>query len=290
MISKIMYNLYSNPQYPENSKDNIKRGYENNHYRIHLAGNALITTLFLSLILTYIVLLPVNALSNDLANYNSSLNAQDVTFEEYDTDEDTDEVSDPLEGFNRAMFTFNDRLYFWVIKPVAKSYSSIVPHVIRKGINNFFHNLNYPMRLLGSILQLKTQKAAMETFKFFTNTVFGLGGLIDYSFEFDEFNIDGEDTGQALAYYGMGNGAYIIWPFLGPMTFRDTIGFCFDYALQPVSYVTPLYMSFGVRSFDVINKTSLELGDYEALKEGSLDPYIAFKDAYIQYRNSRIKR
>lgn len=258
-----------------------------NYQGVNMKGNAII--LFL-LIITCITLFPVKAISNELTDYYSPSSAQDITFEEYDVEEDTDEVSDPLEGFNRAMFTFNDRLYFWAIRPVAKSYSNIVPHAMRKGINNFFHNLNYPMRLVGSILQLKFQKAAMETFKFLTNTVFGLGGLIDYSFEFDELNIDEEDTGQALAYYRMGNGAYIVWPFLGPMTFRDTIGFCFDYVLQPVSYVTPLYMSFGARSFEVINKTSLELGDYEALKEGSLDPYIALRDAYIQYRNSKIKK
>lgn len=210
-------------------------------------------------------------------------------FEEYEVDQ-VEQISDPLEGFNRAVFTFNDRVYFWVLKPVSVGYGKVVPEIVRQGVKNFFYNLNYPMRFVGAVTQLKAKKAAMETFRFLTNTVFGLGGLIDYSGVFSDFQVSEEDSGQALGFYGVGNGIYIVWPFLGPMSLRDTLGFSIDYFLQPVSYINPIYLSFGVRSYEVVNKTSFEIGDYEAIKKSSLDPYIAIRDAYLQYRASQISK
>ncbi len=214
---------------------------------------------------------------------------EDLFSDEF-SDEETEEISDPLEGFNRAMFTFNDKVYFWALKPVATQYKRVVPELMRRGIRNFFVNLNYPMRLFASITQLKIKKAAMETFKFLTNSTLGLAGFIDYSGIFPELDVPPEDSGQTLGYYGIGHGIYIVWPLLGPMSLRDSFGFSADYFLQPVSYVEPFYLSFGIRSYDVMNSTSLKLGEYETIKKSSLDPYIAIRDAYLQQRASQIKK
>ena len=226
----------------------------------------------------------------DEVSHNATSGVDELDdFDEYD-EEELETIQDPFEGFNRAMFTFNDKVYFWALKPVAKAYKKVVPQLARRGIRNFFDNLNYPMRFFGAITQLKVKKAVMETFKFLTNSTLGMGGFIDYSSVFPEFEISEEDTGQTLGYYGIGHGPYIVWPLLGPMSLRDSFGFSLDYFLQPVSYVEPFYLSFGIRSYDVMNRTSLKLGEYETIKESSLDPYIAIRDAYIQHRAEQIKK
>ena len=210
-------------------------------------------------------------------------------FDEYSEGE-MESIQDPLEGFNRAMFTFNDRVYFWALKPVARGYKKVTPQLARRGVRNFFHNLNYPMRFVGAVLQFKVKKAMMETFRFLTNSTLGIAGFVDYSGVFPEFDVPGEDMGQTLGYYGMGHGLYIVWPLLGPMSLGDSFGFSVDYFLQPVTYVNPIYLSFGVRSYDVINDTSLKLGEYETIRNSSLDPYIAIRDAYMQQRAEQIKK
>jgi len=204
--------------------------------------------------------------------------------------ENEEAVSDPLEGFNRAVFKFNDRFYFWILKPVAKVYGHIVPGFMRRGVRNFFYNLNYPDRVISCLFQLKLDRAAIETLRFMVNTTLGIGGFINCAGLFDRLKAPEEDMGQVLAKYGMGHGIYIVWPFFGPMSFRDSIGFTVDYFLQPISYIRPFYNSIGVRSYDIMNDTSLEIGEYEALKESSLDPYVAVRDAYIQHRASQVKK
>ncbi len=217
--------------------------------------------------------------------------------ENYDYDEDYDDygddeeslVKDPLEGFNRAMFTFNDRLYFDVLKPVARGYRFVTPKKIRTGIRNFFYNIVYPVRLVNDLLQGKFKRAGKETCRFVVNTSVGLLGFMTPSKDYAWLNPPSEDTGQTLATWGLGDGFYIVWPLLGPSTVRDSFGFLGDYALQPDSYVKPLGLSFGLRGFEIVNKTSLTLGDYEALKESAFDPYVAVRNAYIQNRRQAIR-
>jgi phospholipid-binding lipoprotein MlaA len=101
--------------------------------------------------------------------------------------------------------------------------------------------------------------------------------------------IQDTDLGLVLASYGVGHGFYIVWPILGPSSPRDTINIIGENFLYPVSYITPWYAWLGVRSYQEVNSTSLKIGDYESLKDAAIDPYIAFRDAYIQYRLKKIK-
>lgn len=194
---------------------------------------------------------------------------------------------DPIEGWNRAMFTFNDKLYFWALKPVAQGYSFVLPERPRLWVHNFFHNLMFPVRFTSLMFQAKFDAAAVETSRFIGNTAFGLGGLADITSDSKPFRpipSTDQDLGLTFGYWGMDNGFYVVWPFLGPSTGRDTLGYVGDYFLTPTSYLRPWYWSLGAKSYDKLNEVSLRIGDYEALKDASVDPYEAVRDAYLRLR------
>jgi phospholipid-binding lipoprotein MlaA len=199
-------------------------------------------------------------------------------------------VSDPLEKWNRLVFTFNDRLYFWVMKPAAKGYNAVVPEAARTSVSNFFKNLTTPVRFVNALLQGKIQSAGIELARFGINTTYGLAGLLDTAKK--HFNLESQekDTGLTLGFYGIGEGIYIIWPFLGPSSLRDTIGTVGDGFLSPVNYINPVEDAVAGDAYEYFNDVSLHIGEYEDLKESAIDPYIAVKDSYVQHRRYLIKK
>lgn len=201
-------------------------------------------------------------------------------------------VPDPLIKFNRAMFAVNDRLYFWCLKPVAKGYKKVTPVFFRKGVMNFFHNLGTPVRLVGSILQGKFKGASSELGRFVVNTTVGVGGVWDPADRFLGMKPSEEDFGQTLGSYNIDNGCYIVWPFMGPSTLRDTVGKAGDFFLNPLYYLTPDVMpnelAWGLTGLDVINETSYRIGDYETIKSTYMDPYVMIRDLYITHRKKKI--
>jgi phospholipid-binding lipoprotein MlaA len=200
------------------------------------------------------------------------------------------EIADPLEPFNRAMHQFNDKLYFWALKPIAQGYKAVVPEPARISVKNFFANLGFPARFLSCVLQADLSRAATETGRFTINTIWGIGGLMDPS-SGKELDLQMQDTdlGQTLGVWGVGQGFYIVWPVFGPSSPRDSVTIAGDYFLYPVSYISPWYAGVGVKAYEEINATSLRIGDYEALKDAAIDPYVAFRDAYAQYRFKKVK-
>ncbi|HEX2770325.1 MAG TPA: VacJ family lipoprotein [Geobacteraceae bacterium] len=212
--------------------------------------------------------------------------------EEAEAEEAVEEASiaDPIEPWNRAMFQFNDKLYFWALKPVARGYNAVVPEPARISVRSFFRNVAMPVRFVNSLFQGKFKAAGSELARFGINTTIGLVGFFDVAKSRFDLDAQNEDLGQTLGYYGMGGMMYIVWPFIGPSNVRDTIGFAGDTFLDPVSYIDPFEAAFGVNAYGQINKTSLELGTYEDMVESALEPYIAVRDAYIQYRNGLIKK
>jgi phospholipid-binding lipoprotein MlaA len=196
-------------------------------------------------------------------------------------------MPDPIEPVNRIFFTFNDRFYFWVMKPASKVYNTVVPEWGRIRVRNVFHNLAMPIRFVSSLLQLKMRSATFELGSFMVNSTWGLGGMFEIVKKPPDIHTD-EDLGLAFGHYGAGEGFYIVWPFIGPSCLRDTVGLAGDSFLYPVNYVTPLGDLIAVRGYEQLNKTSLRIGEYEDLKESALDPYIAVRDAYKQHRRSRI--
>ncbi len=198
-------------------------------------------------------------------------------------------VSDPLYYFNYAMYSFNDILYVVVLNPLASSYKALTPSLFRKGVNNFFHNLLFPVRFVNNLLQGQIKDAGTEVGIFLINSTIGVLGFGQVAQ--NEFGLKtcDEDLGQTFGSYSIGNGFYLVLPVLGPSTLRDTVGLAGDYFLTPVNYVEPWELSLGISSYDTINSLSFHLGDYEALKAAAIDPYVAIRNAYIQNREKKIK-
>lgn len=220
----------------------------------------------------------------------SATDNEDLDYADDALSEERVEIADPLEPFNRAMHQFNDKLYFWALKPVAQGYNMVVPEVARVSVKNFFSNLRFPARFVSCLLQADFGGAAAEFGRFTINTIWGIGGLLDPSSN-KELDIQKQDTdlGQTLGVYGVGQGFYIVWPILGPSSPRDSVDVVGDYFLYPVSYINPWYAWLGVRGYEEVNGTSLRIGDYESLKDAAIDPYIALRDAYVQYRLKKVK-
>jgi phospholipid-binding lipoprotein MlaA len=198
-------------------------------------------------------------------------------------------VADPLAFWNLVMFHFNDKFYFWVLKPVARGYRAAVPSMVRVGVKNFFTNLSTPIRLVNCILQWKWQAANAEFARFMLNSTVGVLGFGNPAGKYPKLNLNEEDLGQTLGAYGIGNGFYLVLPFLGPSTLRDSVGLVGDLYLNPVSYVEPTEAAVGITSYKIVNETSFQIGDYESLKKAAINPYDALRDAYIQHRKSKVK-
>ncbi len=196
---------------------------------------------------------------------------------------------DPLEPMNRAFFAFNDAAYFWVFKPVGEGYSFVMPEVLRVSFRNFFTNLSMPIRLVSSLLQGKIESVGMILVRFVVNSSAGFLGFQDVAKQALDYPIQDEDLGQVMAFYGIGPGFYLNLPLLGASTLRDTVGWVGGLYLNPLDYIIEdWWPNIGARTFYMVNNTSLRIGEYEALKDASLDPYVAMRDAYFQYRRNQI--
>jgi len=210
--------------------------------------------------------------------------------ESMNTDEHQKILSDPLEPINRVFFHFNDKLYFWFLKPVASGYKMVVPQPVRVGVRNFFHNVAFPVRFVNCLFQAKIDDAGVELSRFVVNTCVGLAGFVDVATKRLNYKRQEEDLGQTLGSYGVGPGIYINWPILGPSSLRDTFGSVGDAFLDPLNYIIPhTKYNISVKAYNGINETSLIIGDYEDLKRAAFDPYIATRNAYFQYRQNKIK-
>ncbi|OQY48947.1 MAG: hypothetical protein B6240_04170 [Desulfobacteraceae bacterium 4572_87] len=198
---------------------------------------------------------------------------------------------DPLEPMNRAFFAFNDAAYFWFFKPVGEGYRYVMPEVLRVAVRNFFTNLSMPIRLVSSLLQGKIESVGMILVRFVVNSSAGFLGFEDVAKQALDYPVQDEDLGQVMAFYGVGPGFYLNLPFLGASTLRDTAGWVGELYLNPLDYIVEdWWPNMGVRAFYMTNNVSLRIGEYEALKDASLDPYVAMRDAFFQYRMNQIEK
>lgn len=197
------------------------------------------------------------------------------------------EVSDPIEPFNRAMFTVNDKVFIWVINPVATGYSKVLPSDIRGCIGNFFYNLGEPVRSVNCLLQGRFRDSSLVVSRFFINTIGGVFGLADAASETFEIAKVKASFGQTFGVWGIGDGFYMVVPLLGPSTLRDFSGDVVE-TLATTSYYPwndDIVTSATVFSIQEVNFISLHLGVYEDIKAMSFDPYVALRNAYFQSRN-----
>ncbi len=195
-------------------------------------------------------------------------------------------IADPLRPVNRVFYHFNDKLYFWVLKPVAKGYKAVVPQPARVGVRNFFSNVTTPIRAVNCLLQADLRGSGNELARFGINTTIGVLGFGDPAKKRYDIEKRREDLGQSLGSYGIGHGFYITWPLFGPSSPRETVGLLGDALLNPITYLGGGSIAF--TAVDRVNQTSLSIGDYESLKESALDPYEAIRDAYAQHRRKMV--
>jgi len=205
-----------------------------------------------------------------------------------DEDEELD-VWDPLETINRGTFWFNDKLYFYLLKPVAKGYRWIMPEPLMLGVGNFFSNLASPVRIINAGLQGKFADAGNELTRFAVNTTIGIGGLFDTAK--DHFNLKKkeEDTGQTLGFYGIGPGPYLVLPFFGPSSFRDGLGLLADSRMDLTYYLWEDLDYWAAIVLKTVNTVALDKDTYEGIKRDALDPYLFIRDAWTQYRQNKVE-
>lgn len=231
------------------------------------------------------------------ANENNNDNFDEEFNSEFSTKKE--EIFDPLSGYNRLMTSFNDKVFINVLNPVAEGYAYITPETMRIGINNFFENILFPVRFSNNLLQLKFKNSSEELGRFLVNTLWGLGGFMDPATKELDMKAHKEDFGQTLGFYGVGEGFPIVLPFLGPSNVRDIVGLAADSYINPLTvtgdsdlrYKIPntFLEQVGIQTFDVINSTSLTLGEYESLRKDALDLYPFLRDIYSQARKKQIE-
>ena len=194
---------------------------------------------------------------------------------------------DPWQNWNRKVFAFNEGLDERLLKPVATVYAKVVPQFVRRSVDNFFGNAADAWSAVNNLLQGKFQPAFEDTVRFTTNSVFGFFGLLDIA---SEFGLDHhyEDFGQTLGTWGLGAGAYVVWPLFGPSTVRDSIALPLDRSFSPALVIDSGGAQWGITGLQVINTRANLLGASQLLDDIALDKYSFLRDAYLQRRRSLV--
>lgn len=218
----------------------------------------------------------------------------DDLFEDDFEEQSTVSINDPLEMFNRGIFSFNDDVYNKIGRPLAKTYAKVMPDRVERGIGNVFTNLKFPSRFAGNVLQGRFGNAGKETGKFVLNTTVGLGGIFRPSDDFENLQTSKEDVGQAFASWGMGHGFYLVLPFMGPTSLRDFVGDYVDDTVEPIkepwSQVDDDGTRLGLRVLEITNRTPALMELYDSMRRSSIDPYSSVRDAYAQQRAREVSR
>ena len=206
-----------------------------------------------------------------------------------DDDDEILDVWDPIEPFNRGMFWFNDKLYFWLMKPIARGYRWITPEPFRVAVGNIFTNLATPVRAVNAGLQGKFGDAGNELVRFGTNSTIGILGMFDPSKEHFGIALKNEDTGQTMGHYGIGPGPYLVIPFIGPSSARDGIGLVADSYMDLTYHIWEHSDYWYAIAYRQLNKLALDKDTYEGIKKDALDPYLFVRDAWTQYRQNLVE-
>lgn len=193
--------------------------------------------------------------------------------------------NDPLERFNRATFSFNDKLDKAILKPVAKGYNTL-PKPARTGIHNAFNNLDDFTVLINDTLQGNFDLAARSTWRFVVNSTVGLFGLIDVAGYLGLEKHD-NDFGITLARWGASVGTpYIVWPFLGPSTIRSTVGKTVDWSVFSIMRrIYPIRLRNQLLALNYIDTRATLLHDDKTISAASFDPYVFQRNAFLQHRS-----
>ena len=236
----------------------------------------LIFIIFISIFSTNITAAESDNVNTDSADFNTG---------NYE-----DEIFDPLEPVNRAIFSFNNFADKIILEPAAKGYKKL-PSPIQSGIGNFLNNLKLPLVVVNQLLQGQGKNAAESSGRFIVNSTAGLFGLIDVA---EKIGLEQkqEDFGQTLATWGVGDGFYIVLPIFGPSNVRDTAGMILTYTTDPINayavregeaWLLPLRTAT-----NAIDQRSKIIDEVNALRNNSIDYYAAVRSSYYQNRKAAV--
>ena len=194
---------------------------------------------------------------------------------------------DPWENWNRKVFNFNEDVDRAVLRPVANTYVDVVPQPIRRGVGNFFANFADAWSAVNNILQGKIQAGLDDATRVGVNSTFGLFGFLDVATEMG-LEHHYEDFGQTLGRYGVGPGAYIVLPILGPSTVRDTAALPVNRLASAPAFFSPTSAALGLTGVQIVNTRADLLGATRVIDDIALDKYTFVRDAYLQRRRSLV--
>lgn len=195
----------------------------------------------------------------------------------------TPSKDDPWEGFNRTVFTFNDKVDQYALKPVAQGYVKVTPQPVRESVTNFFSNIGDVYNAANNFLQLKITDGVEDIMRIVINTVFGVGGLFDVATA-AKLPKHNQDFGLTLGHYGVPSGPYLVLPLFGPSTVRDGAGLVGNYFINPLSYVDPSAVSWGLYGLNVVSTRANLLGASDLLEGAAIDKYSFVRNTYLQRR------
>ena len=210
--------------------------------------------------------------------------------DDFDTSKFEDEIYDPIEPINRAIFSFNNVADKVILEPVAKGYKKL-PSPLQSGINNFLSNLRAPLVVVNQLLQGQGENAIESTGRFLINSTVGVFGLFDVA---DNMGLEEkeEDFGQTLATWGVGDGFYIVLPLFGPSNVRDTTGMVMTMMTDPINayavsegeaWIVPMRTAA-----NAVDQRSKIIDEVNALRDNSIDYYAAVRSSYYQNRKAAI--
>ena len=210
--------------------------------------------------------------------------------EDFETTQIEDEIYDPIEPINRAIFSFNNVADRIVLEPISKGYKKL-PSPVQSGISNFLSNLRAPLVVVNQLLQGQGENAIQSTGRFLVNSTVGVFGLIDVA---EKIGLEEkeEDFGQTLATWGVGDGFYIVLPLFGPSNLRDTTGMVMTMVTDPINafaasegeaWLVPMRTAV-----NAIDQRSKIIDEVNALRDNSVDYYAAVRSSYYQNREAAI--
>lgn len=240
--------------------------------------------IFKSIFLAFIILL------FSLNVFASASDDVKTDSDDFETTVYEDEVYDPFEGINRAIFSFNNSADKVVLEPIAKGYKKLPPP-IQSGVGNFINNLKLPLAAVNQLLQGQGKNAMESTGRFLVNSTIGIFGLIDVADDIG-LNQKEEDFGQTLATWGVGDGFYIVLPLFGPSNLRDTTGMLMTMMTDPINaYAASQGEAWAIpmrTAANAIDQRSQIIDEVNALRNNSVDYYAAVRSSYYQNRKAAI--
>ena len=226
------------------------------------------------------------------SNYLYGATSDNVKTEssDFETSKIEDEIYDPIEPFNRVIFSFNNAIDKSIAEPASKQYIKL-PSFLQTGISNFLSNLRMPLVFVNQLLQGQGKNASESTGRFLVNSTIGVFGLVEVA---DKMGLEekDEDFGQTLATWGVGDGFYVVLPFFGPSNVRDSVGMVLTLTTDPVNtYAASIGMAWvgpSRTAGNAVVQRSKIIDEVNALRNNSIGYYAAVRSSYYQKRKAEI--